>query len=910
VASTLASPFSTMNDSNAVDSEITLAQKQELALRNEADGGISSPLPKIDEVKMPPIKATGEEAQKLSPSAKVMVDIASPSSTTSTSTMLSNRTTRVESQLVPVSTTLEIGSPSLTISRTDKVVCGSISSESQGHVDSTQARRDINSPYSEDSGMNTVVGEMVNSQIEELEGSIEAIANMGHFNPDVDASILEPYFIDNSSLTEQEQIVSTKSVDDVGSSRRVTEEQNETSEVLETISLPSSDVMAVAEVMIASDLLSSDINAPIMVPELIETSSVQDSELPFGPFSVEGTPDIESLSPAFEAPATSHFSESMGINAPAGGNQTIAEDVIPVTKNKPELTRMISVESLKFNSEPAEELTKISPNISQSPHTPSTYSRDDALESVLTDLLKPNNSSEGSSELGTSHSEIRNEGLAPEAVQAGLKETPELASTAANTLGSVSPSLASSEATLVPESLEMICSEFQEHSTLAEAVPDTGNPHNSAGIFNVETGFVDKKAIGTTEHTPSYGDSLELSSSSSPPAPPVVTLHTPEMSLVKTHEVLKSETSSSLSSPPSWIGDANELSEVAETSTFETIPLPLSTGNHHGSKNDGTQLLSFEDGTAACGSGNTIIESLEEDVEMDMKSAMPDMYSHLNSGWNFAEFGQDDRGDMMISDKFEFGDPWEPSFNMHLPSRFDEAATNIPDFDLSAAATQETVRSVAEKLTTLEHFAMSSLTAGNRSVPEATLNSPPLSINNIKEEFDTDNKIMDDMYALLASTATGVEMQQSVQHPTTRTYEPVVKSSPEIKMEPISMEDIPHMDSLPLATADQKRVPRLVEDWSSKIREDAPSPEATPLRETKPSTLKAEPRETSSTHMHQLPFSLSKDTYSSRKSPEETAKCSRKRVRVEVEDIGEDQKRPAKKLQQQLVDTPQPKLKK
>ena len=905
MASTLTSPSSTMNDSNAVDIEITSAKKQELVLGTASAREKGSPSLPSDEVKMLPIETTGAASQELSASAKFTADIASPSSTT----MLSIQTTRVELQPLPVSTALEIISPSWTIGRTDKVACGSISLESQEHVDSTQVRRDSNSPYSEDNGTNTVVGEIANPQIAELAGSTEAIANMGHFTPDVDASILEPNFIDKSSLKEQEQIVSAKSVDDVGSSRPVTEGQNETSEVLETISLLSSDMVAVAEVVTAKDLLYSGINAPIMVPELIETSLVQESELPFGPFSVEGTPNTESPSPAFEAPAISHFSESMGINAPEGGDRTIAEEVTPDIK-KPELGRLILVDSPKFSSSAGSEWIKVSQNRSLSFYTPSTCGGDDALESGLTDLLKPSNSSEGSSELGTSHLEVRNEGLISEPVQASLEEIPELTSTNAISSGKLSLSLASSEATLVPENLEMVRPEIQKHSTLAEAVPDTEKPHNSAGVFNVESGFVDKKSIGTTEPLPSSGDTLKLSSSSSPPAPPVVTLNTPEVSLVKTHEGPSSETSSSLSSPPSWIGDANEFCEVANTSTFETTHLPLVAGNHHGSNDDGTRLLSFEDGSAACGSGNPLIESLEEDVEMNIKFAMPDMYSHLNSGWVSAKFDQDDRGDMIISDKFEFGDPWEPSFDMQLPSRFDEAATNIPDFDLSAAATQETVRSVAEKLTTLEHFEMSSLTAGNRSVPEATMNSPSLSINNIKEEFDTDNKIMDDMYALLASAATGVEIQQSMQNPTTKAYEPAVKSSPEIKMEPIPLEDIPHMESLPLATADHETIPRLSEEWWPKIREGAPSPEATPLVEAKPSALKAEPREPSSPHMQLLPSSISKDTYSSRKSPEDTPKCFRKRLRGEVDDIGEDQKRPAKKLQQQFVDTPQPKLKK
>lgn len=931
MASALASPSSTMNDPNAVDSEITSAQKQELALRNEAGREMISPSQQIDKVKIAPIKTTGAESQELSTSTEVMADIASPFSTTRT---FPNEILPSESQqpFASVGSTTDMDSLSSITVRSDKDASESISSDTQDLADSTKARRHINPPYSEVDGVNTITSKMANPQIEELEGSTEAIADTGHFNPDVDASVLRPNLIDNSSLKEQEQIVSAKSTHDVGSSCLVTEGQNGTSKVLETSSLPSSDMMAVAEVVTAKNLLSSDINTSINVPELIEASSVQESELPFIPFSVAGTPDIESPSPAFEAPATNHFSESMGINTPQGGDQTIAEEVAPDTENKPELSRLISSESPKVKSEPAEELTKVSQIISQFSHTPSRYSGDDALKYGLATLLEPNNPSKASSESDTSRLEVCDAKHPSEGIQAKLKETPELASRTAISPGKVSPSLASSEATVVPGNLEMVHSEIQKHSILAEAVPDTQNPHSSAGVFKVEPGFVDNNAIETTEHTLSSGNTIKRSSSSSPPAPPVVTLNTPEVSLVKTHEGLKSETSSSLSSLPSWTGDANEFSEMAETSTFETTHLPLSTGNNHGSNNDCAQLLKYEDGTAACGSGNTKIESSEEDVEMNMKSAMPHMYSHLNSGWNFAELGQNHRGDMTISNQFKMdrqasskflygmNSPIYSGADKDVPSLFDQEATiMVPSLDVLAASTQKIEPSNADELTIPERFEFIITKAEDCSVPGTTLKNPSLSLGNIKEVLDVDNKSMDETYSLLESVDAGVEMKESWKYQMSNNlaYEPVVKNSPEIKMEPISMEDIPHIDSLPLATTDYKTVSGVIEKCSSKIREareSAPSPEATSdlarLVEAKSSTLKTESKEPRSTDMQLLPVSASKDTYSARNSTEDTAKCSSKRVRVEAENIGEDQNRPAKKLHQQFVNTLQLKINK
>jgi hypothetical protein len=384
-----------------------------------------------------------------------------------------------------------------------------------------------------------------------------------------------------------------------------------------------------------------------------------------------------------------------------------------------------------------------------------------------------------------------------------------------------------------------------------------------------------------------------------------------------------------LSSPPSRIGDANEFSEVAETSTFKTPHLPLSTGKHHGSHNDGTQLLSFEDDTAACGFGNTKIESPEEDVEMNMKSAMPGMYSDLNSGWNFAELEQNHRSDLTIEDQFKMDRQASSEFlygmnspiycgaDIDVPSLLDEEATiNIPGLDVPAAPTQKIEPSIPDQLTTPECLEVTIFKVEDWSVPETTPSNPSLTLGNIKEKLLTENKNMDDTYPLLEPVDTGVKTKPPLHYgmPNTWKYELALKNSPEIKMEPISMHDIPHMDSFPLATTDYKIVPRLIEECSSEPREgreSAPSPEAASdlprLVEAKSSTMKAEPNEPSSTDMQLLPVSTSKDTHSARKSPEETAKCSNKRVRIEAENIEEGQNRPAKKLHQQFVDTPQPK---
>ncbi len=920
-----------MNDSNAVDSDLTSSQKQEFALGNETGVEISSPSQQIVILKITPIETTGAASPELSASTEVAAGIASPSST-STSNILPREATRAKSQLLPVSTSLEIGSPSLTIGKSNEVANDSISSEMQELFELNAAHRYINRPYSEGDKVNTVISTMANPRVEDLAGSTEDVANMGHFNPDVDASVPAPNFYDNSLPKVQELIEVAYPTDDVCSSRRVTEGQNGTSKVLERNSPRTEGLMALTDGVTVNDLLSSDINAPIMVPELIEASSDQESELPFGPFSVEGTPDFESPSLALEIPTTSDVCKPIEVDRSEMHSQPTSGELAPDTTKNLELIELRSIKTPKHDSSTGLESTEVSPNLSLSSNLASSkYSRDDALKYGLARLLEANNSSKASSALDISSLEVCDAKHPSEAIQASLTETPELNSTAADTLGKVSPSLASSEATLEPK-IEMVHSEIQNISTLDEAVPEMENPHNSAGVFNFELGFVDKKAIGTMEPSPSSGDTLKPSPSSSSPAPPVMTLDTPDMSSEKSHGATSSETSPILSSPPSWIGGVDEFSKVAEMSTFATTHLPLLAESHHGSNDDGTQHFRVEDGTTACGSGNTMIQSRREDIENKMKSAIPNMYSQPNSGWAFAELGQNHRDDMTISDHFQMdrqayskvlygaNSPISSSADKDVPSLFDEEATiNAPGLDVQAAHTQKIEPSVADELTTPERFEFIISKAEDRSAPVTILNNHPFSLSNIKEELDTNDKSMDEAYPLPASVDTGVEMKQLLNYQILNAfaYEPVVKSSPGIKMEPMSIEDISHMDSLALATADHKTVQRLNDEWSSKIREgreSAPSRGAASDQarfvEAKPSTMKAEPKEPISTDMQLSPVSTSNDTYSAHRSPEDTAKCSNKRVRVEAEDNREEQNRPAKKLRQQFVDAPQPKINK
>jgi len=86
----------------------------------------------------------------------------------------------------------------------------------------------------------------------------------------------------------------------------------------------------------------------------------------------------------------------------------------------------------------------------------------------------------------------------------------------------------------------------------------------------------------------------------------------------------------------------------AATMTVNPSALELPAYEAHDSNDDGVPLLG-NDGPAAWDSVKTSIEPPDEGIEMDMYPPLNNMYSHINSGWSFANLGQNGRGEQMIS---------------------------------------------------------------------------------------------------------------------------------------------------------------------------------------------------------------------------------------------------------------------
>jgi hypothetical protein len=144
----------------------------------------------------------------------------------------------------------------------------------------------------------------------------------------------------------------------------------------------------------------------------------------------------------------------------------------------------------------------------------------------------------------------------------------------------------------------------------------------------------------------------------------------------------------------------------------------------------------------------------------------------------------------------------------------------------------------------------------------------------------------------------------------TMVSESVQMSSPEIKLEPLSVDAIPYMNTLPSAigspSAKSEPLRRLAAEWL----EDAGAM-ATPV-DADTSTMIKRYIETMPFDMQPVPVSIAQDAGSRYIFPDDTGTSPRKRVRFKIEDGEEDQQPPAKKLRHKFVtvwDAPQTKTK-
>jgi hypothetical protein len=236
-----------------------------------------------------------------------------------------------------------------------------------------------------------------------------------------------------------------------------------------------------------------------------------------------------------------------------------------------------------------------------------------------------------------------------------------------------------------------------------------------------------------------------------------------------------------------------------------------------------------------------------------------------------------------------------------------EPTTNMSDFNLPAGGTLQTGHSISGETSIPEGFELSPLATQGHPGPKGALNDPSFSMGMLNADLDNGDTTMTEMDELLSSEDSAEEMSRSQTReiPTNMASESLEMTSPEIKQEPISMGDIPYMDSLPSVTVNQNIVSQLVGKCVPETRGVTVLLGATsdiaPTMDVDVSTVIDRGIEINSSDMQLVPVPVSKNQGSPCMIPEDTSRSCRKRVRFDAEDERVDQQRPAKKVHQDSV---------
>jgi hypothetical protein len=816
---------------------------------------LASPSSTIEKSNQVGIEITSSQTQEGALWNEAGLDTASPSLPIDESDMAPSQTSPEESteHLASVEKTSDMASPFSTIGRLNTSSDETISSDTQEITHSTEALRYITPSYFELDKSDTAASKMASSQTltVELVNSTEAVTDMDSKNSDADAPITgSDLIIITKDPKIQEQSISAESPPGNDCSRVVTDRQNMTS-------------------------------------ELAEATSVEILELPFGPFPVGDTQETAPPSPVAETSRTSSISQPMELNSPERNDRgTSEEDASSTTShfsnicdayNKSEITDKSPTESPKLTFSTDQELRQGPPNISLSPYSLSTTDRGgDVVESCLTELIDPNPSSQVTPEIDSPYLGVCKINAISEGVQASLIETTESASTAADTSDKASQSLTPDDSSVVPDPFETISAEGQEHIMLAEVSQEVDLHLPSADGLRRETEFAETSSTELSELCHSPKDTQDESSSASSPIASAMGSSSYERNATDIHEESISEDALDEQTHPFSIGGVHRESGFVESSSVEMADFDFSAA------------------------------SISDTAFPSTVAALPPV---ILEGLEGFEFSQPEVEDQTVSERTSgMNSPTYSVGGRDVTFRFDEEhTTNMIDFNLPAGATLEMGHSIADETSIPEGFDLSSIATQDHPDPEGALNDPSFSIGVLNEDFDNDDTTMTEMYDLFSSADTGVEMPGSLtcEMPTIMASESLEMSSPEIKLEPISMDGISHMDSLPSATLNQDIVSQLIGECAPETREvtllSEATPDTAPTLEADASTVIDGDIEMSSFDMQLVPVSASEDTVSPCMIPANTSKSSRKRVHFDVDDHGDDQYPPAKKMQREFI---------
>jgi hypothetical protein len=653
----------------------------------------------------------------------------------------------------------------------------------------------------------------------------------------------------------------------------------------------------------SSDMDSSHIaDRSNELSKLVEATLVEIPELPFGPFSVESDPDV--VSPSEPADASYILSKAI--------EHKISQDDVTHEMNTSfldtgneiitsELTQKTSAESPELGSSTHLESTPTSP----ASNTNTGY---EPLESSLTEFIKLNLSPKKSSP----KLEVCGVSNRLEAIETNSGERSRRNPFAADASLKNRPSLSIDNSTVVADPFDTSSSSqgVQERAYTAQATPRLNDPPFSTDGSNQTLECVDTSSQEISELTsPSYAPPETTSTSSSPHSFTVLP-STLELSLPEIQDTAFSEETPVMRTHPFSSADShNNVPESVDTSSIEMLDFIVSVES-----NSDTAFFPATSGFSSVVPGN--FDTSQSEME-------DQTVSEAASGMNSPTYSVD---------------------GMDVGFQSDETnATNMLNLDHPASASLDVAPSGEDATTVPKCSKSTGSEIRNTSSSNDTMSGPSVSIKEtatgtprrlqpgwgspmfeslygaswVQERpqvldagSDFDVRNLAKMSEHVTSGDAAANMAQPYAYEiSTMASESVQMGSPEIKLEPLSADAIPYMNTLPSAiggpSAKSKPPEKPAAEWL-----EAAGAMATPV-DTDTSTMIERSVERMPFDMQPVRVSITQDAGSRYMCPEDTGNSPRKRVHFKIEDGEEDQPL-AKKLRQKFVpvwDVPQTKTK-
>jgi hypothetical protein len=741
------------------------------------------------------------------------------------------------------------------------------SPQTQLHDVSTEAGMDMTSPSLLIDESSIPPGEIVFSETQKLIASVEGTPGTDTPGSRIDGSNMVPS--DMITPPTLEPVRSTDCTTAMDQPSVNTDTPTPVCDLVNNSSPELQEQSSLAEP--SSDMDSSHIaDRSNELSKFAEATLAEIPELPFGPFSVGSDPCA--VSPSELVDASDMLSEAI--------EHMISQEDVTHEMN----TSFLDAGNAMITSELTQKTSAESPELRSSTHLESTPTSPasnanmgyEPLESSLTEFIKNNLSpKKGSPKL-----EVCEVSKRLEAIETNSGERSRHNPFAADASLNPRPSLSIDDSTVVVDPFDASSSSqrVQERAYTAQATTCLNDSPFSNDGSNQTLECVDTSSQEISELTSSPYRPPETTSTSSSPYSFTVLPSTLELSLPEIQDTAFSEETPVMHTHPfSSAGSHNNMPISVDTSSIEISDFIFSA--------ESNSETAFTPAASGFSSG------APDDFDASQSGMEVQIIPEAASGMNSPTYSVD---------------------GMDVGIQFDETnATNMLNLDHPASASLDVEPSNGNATTIPRRSKSTGSQIRDTSSSEDTMSGPSVSIKEIAT--GTPRRLQpgwgSPMFEALYGASWVQERAQVLDagsdfavpyayEMSTMVSESVQMSSPEIKLELLSVDAIPYINTLPSAICSPRVESEPLERLAAEWLEDAGAM-ATPV-DADTSTMIERSIETMPFDMQPVPVSITQDAGSRYMCPEGTGNSPRKRVHFKIEDGKEDQQPPAKKVRQKL----------